>query len=338
MGYFKSIRQSIGSYMLLASKTQQPPVVQVQGPNTQPPTPPRTPLKPRLQLDPEPLSPTTRTTQWLDSSIPQKGHKEVNIHSVKGSRITKNSPKTSSKKPSRHSNYWGLQSLFVKNETEEAEVRGDEGDLEGDTLIENTATILQGSNFENDTTIIADIDDALEDPEVTAKLGDEPHDYAGWTEDEIWLLERINMLGSEPLLHLTWALDFPTLVPEIYTMDDSRVLIKAINGNTCHGEFAISPPHPIHSNFLEKHHTNLILPYFSMQSPRRAQSSSSPCPGPGLLRETPPRTNHLPTNQSLLRLVNERRRLRLKRAYPHRQHRPRTSRRARIRRCRSPNE
>lgn len=241
MGYFKSIRQSIGSYMLLPSKTQQPPVVQVQvqAPTAQAPTPPRTPFKPRLQLDPEPLSPTTRTTQWLDSSIPQKGHKEVNIHSVKGSRITKNSPKTSSKKPSRQSNHWGLQSLFVKNETEETDVRRDEGDLEGDTLIENTATILQGSNFENDTTIIADIDDALEDPEVTAELGDEPHDYAGWTEDEIWLLERINMLGSEPLLHLTWALDFPTLVPELYTMDDSRVLIKAINGNTCHGEFAI---------------------------------------------------------------------------------------------------
>lgn len=242
MGYFKSIRQSIGSYMLLPSKTQQPPVVQVQetqAPTAQAPTPPRTPLKSRLQLDPEPLSPTTRTTQWLDSSIPQKGPKEENLHSVKGSRIIKSSPKTSSKKPSRRSNHWGLQSLFAKNQIEEAGVRRDEGDLEGDTLIENTATIPQGSNFENDTTIIADIDDALEDPEVTAGLGDEPHDYAGWTEDEIWLLERINMLGSEPLLHLTWALDFPTLVPQLYTMDDSRVLIKAINGNTCHGEFAI---------------------------------------------------------------------------------------------------
>lgn len=241
MGYFKSIRQSIGSYMLLPSKTQQPPVVQVQAPTAQPQTPPpRTPLKPRLQLDPEPLSPNTRTTQWLDSSIPQKGHKEVNIHRVKGSRITKNSPKTSSKKAGRKSNYWGLQSLFAKNETgegEDARSRG-EGDLEGDTLIENTATVLPpGSNFENDTTIIADIDDALEDPDVTAEPGEEPHDYAGWTEDEIWLLERINMLGSEPLLHLTWALDFPTLVPELYTMDDSRVLIKAINGNTCRGEF-----------------------------------------------------------------------------------------------------
>lgn len=239
MGYFKSIRQSIGSYMLLPSKTQQPPIVQVQAPTAQPQTPPRTPLKPRLQLDPEPLSPNTRTTQWLDSSITQKGHTEVNIHRVKGSRITKNSPKTSSKKPSRHSNYWGLQSLFAKKETEEADARRDEVDLEGDTLIENTATILPGSNFENDTTIIADIDDALEDPEMTAEPGDEPHDYAGWTEDEIWLLERINLLGSEPLLHLTWALDFPTLVPALYTMDDSRVLIKAINGNTCRGEFAI---------------------------------------------------------------------------------------------------
>lgn len=238
MGYFKSIRQSIGSYMISPSKTQQPPVVQL--PNVQAP---RTPFKPRLQLDPEPLSPTTRTTQWLDSSIPQTGRKEVHIHSVKGSRITKNSPKKSSKKPGRRSNYWGLQSLFAEDQTGEAEVRRDEADLEGDTLIENPA-ILQDPNFENDTTIIADIDDALEDPEVTAELGDEPHDYAGWTEDEIWLLERINMLGSEPLLHLTWALDFPTLVPELYTMDDSRVLIKAINGNNCHGESAISDPSP----------------------------------------------------------------------------------------------
>ena len=243
MGYFKSIRQSIGSYMILPSKTQQPQVVQ--SPYVQPRTPPRTPRKPRLQLDPEPLSPTTRTTQWLDSSIPQTNRKEVHIHSVKGSRITKNSPKKSSKKPGRRSNYWGLHSLFARNETGEAEVRRDEADLEGDTLIENPA-ILQGSNFENDTTIIADIDDALEDLEVTAELGDEPHDYAGWTEDEIWLLERINMLGSEPLLHLTWALDFPTLVAELYTMDDSRVLIKAINGNTCHGEFAVSFPPPPH--------------------------------------------------------------------------------------------
>lgn len=237
MGYFKAIRQSIGSYMILPSKTQQPPVEQPQTP-----LPPPTPLKPRLQLDPEPLSPTTRTTQWLDSSITQKGRKDFNIHGVKGGRIAKNSPKKPLKKPGRRSNLWGLQSLFAQNETEEAEVLTEEADeLEGDTLIENPA-IPQGSNFENDTTIIADIDDALEDAEVTAELGDEPHDYAGWTEDEIWLLERINLLGSEPLLHLSWALDFPTLVPELYTMDDSRVLIKAINGNTCHGVFAI-PPH-----------------------------------------------------------------------------------------------
>lgn len=241
MGYFKALRQSIGSYMILPSKTQQPPVVQP--PAVQPPTPPRTPSISRLQLDPEPLSPTTRTTQWLDSSIPQKGHKDVNIHGVKGSRIAKNSPKKPLKKPGRRSNFWGLQSILAKNETEEVEIKTEEAELEGDTLIENPA-IPQGSNFENDTTIIADIDDALEDPEVTAELGDEPHDYSGWTEDEIWLLERINMLGSEPLLHLTWALDFPTFVPELYTMDDSRVLIKAISGNTCHGEFAISSPPP----------------------------------------------------------------------------------------------
>lgn len=243
MGYFKAIRQSIGSYMILPSKTQQPPVVP-------PPTPPEpsTPLKPWLQLDPEPLSPTTRTTQWLDSSIPQKGRKDVNIHGVKGSRITKNSQKKPLRNPGRRSTFWGLQSLFAKNETEEAEIKTEEAELEGDTLIENPA-IPHGSNFENDTTIIADIDDALEDPNVTAELGDEPHDYAGWTEDEIWLLERINLLGSEPLLHLSWALDFPTLVPELYTMDDSRVLIKAISGNTCHGEFAVSLPPPNSASF-----------------------------------------------------------------------------------------
>lgn len=239
MGYFKAIRQSIGSYMILPSKTQQSPVVQPAA--VQSPTPPRTPFKPRLQLDPEPLSPTTRTTQWLDSSIPQEDRKDLNIHGVNGSRITKSSPRKPVKKPGRRSNFWGLQSLFAKNETEEADIKTEEAELEGDTLIENPA-IPHASNFENDTTIIADIDDALEDPEATAEVGDEPHDYIGWTEDEIWLLERINMLGSEPLLHLTWALDFPTLVPELYTMDDSRVLIKAINGNTCRGEFPPLPP------------------------------------------------------------------------------------------------
>ncbi len=74
-----------------------------------------------------------------------------------------------------------------------------------------------------------------EDEELGTQLDEEQEDYEGWTEDEIWISEKLNMRGFEPLLHLTWALDFPTLIPELYTTDDSKVFINAVSGNFCQG-------------------------------------------------------------------------------------------------------
>lgn len=59
--------------------------------------------------------------------------------------------------------------------------------------------------------------------------------YKGWSEDEIWLFERLDNRGFEPLLPLRWAYDFPNLYDCMYARDDAKALINSVSGRTYHG-------------------------------------------------------------------------------------------------------
>ena len=63
----------------------------------------------------------------------------------------------------------------------------------------------------------------------------------GWTDDEIWLYQKINMRGYEPLLPESWALDFPAFPKELFSAKDSAVFVKAFK-NDYHGKHPIRFP------------------------------------------------------------------------------------------------
>ena len=229
-----------------------------------PPHPHRT----TLQLDRNSTSPTKRTAQWLETNTAEKSGKTLDILGVEGSKIIKSSSKiiksstmktfksssrrksTSSLQRSNQNNgiraksrrsFWGLKYLsdvFNKDDQHDSE-----DELEGSTIVEDLPQSPQtsqsrSSSFDNDTTFLNDNDD-VKDQELAAEEPGE-NNYTGWTKEEIWLFEKLQDRGLEPLLHVTWGFDFPTLPVELFTTDRSKAFIKAIHDNDYHGIFVLS--------------------------------------------------------------------------------------------------
>lgn len=213
-----------------------------------------TSLELKLRLDHQRMSPNTRTSEWLkQTETPARRVKQSKIHGVKGSKITKpagsrasRSGKFNTSKTPRKgwlSRIWSYLSS-QKNDDKPT----DDLELEGITIIGETtpaksptldktpATLLTP---EGDTTLI---DDDYATPSKSKignleerKTSDEVL-YHGWTEDEIWLFEKLDWRGYEPLLPKTWDKDFRTMYDLLFTMDDSVAFIKSASGNDYHGK------------------------------------------------------------------------------------------------------
>lgn len=186
-----------------------------------------------------------------------------NALSVKGSKITKpgvsqasGSGRGSSRKSHRKSWVSRLFS-FIGSKGNDENI-ADQPDLEGTTFIgENTPdkySLLNKSavkkltptsflKLEGDTTLIDD------DTSITSE--DESSDgkegqtnikdlYRGWTEDEVWLFEKLDWRGYEPLLPKNWAADFLTMYELLFTNDDSIAFIKSASGKDYHGKLVFS--------------------------------------------------------------------------------------------------
>ena len=141
---------------------------------------------------------------------------------------------------------WSMQLLFSILSKKSSALAEDQ--LEGSTLVQtplaaqsthnnaapNTTLKLVG----NASTVIGDDD---EGPKELPQ-----NEFKGWTPDEIWLFEKLNMRGFEPLLDWTWALDFPTLIEELFSLDDSKVFIRSVSGNDYYGNLLeYSPSRPL---------------------------------------------------------------------------------------------
>jgi hypothetical protein len=63
---------------------------------------------------------------------------------------------------------------------------------------------------------------------------------ADWTEEENKLVEALDERGNDPLLHIEWKLDFPTLPDELFTEDKSKILIKNMYGSAYRGMWGVS--------------------------------------------------------------------------------------------------
>lgn len=234
-----------------------------------------TPSQRKLRLDLERMNPTKRTNEWLKKTeTPAKGAHQANLLGVRNSRVTKPAARaliskngSNSKPPgkprSKSRNNWWLSRvwthLFSKKKDDKSKNgkptdENPEDELEGDTLIgdgtptkrpnpDDTAiegeTPNQSADPEGDTTLIGDDHPTL--PGVKIKVGKDGRIYdakqfRGWTEEEIWLWDKLDWRGYEPLLPKSWDGDFRTMYDALFSEDDSVPFIKSVSGNDYHGK------------------------------------------------------------------------------------------------------
>ncbi|KAJ4985845.1 hypothetical protein SVAN01_08643 [Stagonosporopsis vannaccii] len=131
----------------------------------------------------------------------------------------------------------------------------DHDDFEGDTLF-NTSPISptfdkgSGSDLEvdaNDDTVVVDDGGCLDTHKGTSfnerllkqqKQRQELH-AAGWAEDAIFLFQKINMRGYEPIMPMEWFNDFPSLPADLFTDRVDKPFIRPALGTHYHAQLAL---------------------------------------------------------------------------------------------------
>ena len=215
---------------------------------------------------PEKKAKVSNAVSMKDSNKGSKTTKSSGGLGVKGSKITKStgsrassssrqsssSGKVSKSKPGSQSWLSRLWSLvcFKKND----ETTSDDLDLEGATVVGETtpakSSLLDPSlvkenspasflALEGNTTLINDESSMLfEDESSDFKEGQTNIEelYRGWTEEEIWLFDKLDWRGYEPLLPQRWAGDFLTMYDLLFTDDDSVAFVKSVSGKDYHGK------------------------------------------------------------------------------------------------------
>jgi hypothetical protein len=239
------------------------------------------------KLDREGICPIKRTNDWLKKTeTPIRKVQKSNVLGVKDSKITKTSAarasvsgKGSTKKTREK---WWVSRLWTrltskknddkpmenleggpsknihnspKDDLEGATVFGDGTPVKSipdKTLIEEE-TPVRVQITEGDTTLIDDNDPTPSKGKVSAGKETETDDadiYRGWTEDEVWLFEKLDWRGYEPLLPKSWDGDFRTMYDELFTTDDSVAFIKSASGNDYHGKRTLHLTHQRYANPL----------------------------------------------------------------------------------------
>ena len=195
------------------------------------------------------MSPTKRTRKWLEGPTPKKYDDTLEIHKVRGSKITKN------KGSKNRKSFWSLpiiSSLFSsddqENNGEYADGTGGEFDLEGETIVggnHDDANSVDDPAYDNDLTLVVD---SYEEDFVVKKAQrlEDYHDrnvssndprIKEWTDEEIWLFNKLNKRGQEPLLLHTWTMDFSTFPAILFTTDPKQVFINNTHGPIYNGVY-----------------------------------------------------------------------------------------------------
>lgn len=127
-------------------------------------------------------------------------------------------------------------------------------DLEGDTLVADSIEdiLKNGTDDEdwdaNEETLVVDDGKYMEeqksiDPEkerMRREIQSRELREAGWTEDAVFLFQKLGMRGFEPLLPDHWVNDFDTLPVDMFTDNENKAFIKSNGGSDFRGMY----PHP----------------------------------------------------------------------------------------------
>ena len=187
------------------------------------------------------MSPTTRTTEWLNTHSLEKKGSISNVLGVKGSKITKHQVATPGKSAKSQGKFWDRLLPGILNQSPNKEIMDD---FEGSTLVGDNADIKTEHSVDDNRSSHTDLDGntiveptpywrnlskipPISDGPIT-DLNDER--MKEWSNDEVWLFEKLNMRGFEPLMEATWHMDFVTLPIKLFSHDPRDAFINAASG------------------------------------------------------------------------------------------------------------
>lgn len=123
-------------------------------------------------------------------------------------------------------------------------------DFEGETLIPTSPSVQQsvkttGSSANerdaNDSTMVLDDGkymtttfDVEKEIQRREAQGAELR-ASGWSEDAVFLFQKLGMRGLEPLLPIAWLDDLDTLPGDLFTAKDDKVFLRPAHGTEYHG-------------------------------------------------------------------------------------------------------
>ena len=229
MSLFQNLRNSVGSYWSpgpakQAKRTRSPSLGEF-----------------KSRLDRDTVSPSKRTSEWLkEHSVDIKTPK---VLGVKGSRVTKPTPSKQQSVKAKRKFWDAVLPRFLSKKPDE----GHQDDIEGTTMVEEDPLSISSDFDDPDATLVNTdlshnaqaVNPALIKPEnedtVYEPTVQDLELMRHWSSDEVWLFHKLNMRGFEPLLSETWDWDFETVPDRMFSGDDTKVLIKAREGNEYNG-------------------------------------------------------------------------------------------------------
>lgn len=261
MPLFKALRESFNIFTPKKPATKNPQIVASKASYTPTTTTAGSSLAARLQT--QRMSPDTRTEEWLRNNSPEKKVVRFNhsgapsVLGVKGGGISKyNTPKNNhtaagsfprniASEKKRNSTIWNLLGFGSKTEDGSPPQSGlltpaDDRDIEGSTVVEeildDDERTLDPSNLEGSTLLVQDESGDLKVQHDDESVEDEEEDFSDFSIEEYFLFHKLNARGSEPIIHLGWAMDFRTLPEILFTDDRKETYIKHIFAPEYHGK------------------------------------------------------------------------------------------------------
>ena len=173
----------------------------------------------------------------------RKNRKAVPQDGIKGHKISKKidkstpSLKAKAKASKRKWNIPGMMEVY-----EQSQMSSTGENLEGETLIDDEPLIKceDEDEGEGDATMVME-EDSLEPSQTTNNAclsfqdrilqRDDPR-IEDWSEDEIWVFNKLVMRGHEPLLPYDLAAEFPSWPDILFSKIETKVVISNISRST----------------------------------------------------------------------------------------------------------
>lgn len=195
----------------------------------------------KSQMDRKIISPSVRTSQWLKLQSPEI--KTPRALAAKSSKVTKSTKRTNPvhqprKKAKARASFWSrVLSTFGLGQVKSDNVKN----LEGNTLV-NAEPSPSSPKVGNNTTLGEAATPFFIKPEkedtVYRPTEEDIEIMKSWSGAQVWLLNKINMRGFEPMLPAVWKAEFRTVPKNLFSEDDSKVFVKTYKGSQYNGELS----------------------------------------------------------------------------------------------------